>query len=221
MRYDRLWLPASLIGVLATAGPPAHAAIAYSQNFNTGTASFTVDNPYWLDQGGETNDYIVQNSSAVPGFSDTITNDASGSGFFLFEGTTHDPPTGATEFFISPSFSVTPNAAYTVSFELANQNNSNIAQIQPAIGGTLLGSPVSAAGPPPDTDWQTLSFTWNSGASTTASLILNDFQTQGFGNDFGIDNILVATAAIPEPATLLVLTAGVAGLLGSRRRRAK
>jgi PEP-CTERM motif len=220
MRYDQLWLAASLVGVLVTAGPAAHAAVAFSENFDTGSATFTTDNAYWSDHG-ETNDYIVQNSGSVPGFSNTITHDASGTGFFLFEGTTNPVPSGSTEFYIGPTFSVAANTTYTVSFELTNQNNSNIAQVQPELDGTLLGSPVSAAGSSPAQSWQAFSFTWNSGANTSASLILHNFQAAGFGNDYGIDNLSVTSAAVPEPATLLVLTTGIAGLLTSRRRRGK
>jgi hypothetical protein len=220
MRPDRLWLAASLVGVLATAGPAARAAVAFSENFDTGSATFTADNPYWTDQG-ETNAYIVRNSASVPGFSNTIASDASGTGFFLFDGTTNPVPAGSSEFYIGPTFSVVTNTNYTVSFELTNQNNSNIAQVQPELDGTLLGSPVSAAGSSPAQGWQTFSFTWNSGSNTSASLILHNFQTAGFGNDYGIDNLSVASAAIPEPATLLVLTTGIAGLLTSRRRRGK
>jgi hypothetical protein len=214
----RLWLAASLVGMLATSGPGAQAAVAYTQNFATGSATFTVDDPYWTDPS-EDNGYIVQNSGSVPTFPDVITHAASGTSYFLFEGTTFTPPAGATEFFISPSFSVTPNTTYTVSFDLTNENNTNSAVVQPELDGTLLGSPVSAAGVYPNPGWQTFTFSWNSGASTSASLILHDYVTTGFGNDFGVDNISVAS--VPEPATLLVLTTGIAGLIAARGRRGK
>jgi hypothetical protein len=217
MRHDRLSPAASLFGVLAIAGPAAHAAVTFSENFDTGSATFTTDNAYWTTPS-EDNGSIVQNSGQVGGFPDVITHDASGNGYFLFEGTTFTPPSGATEFYISPTFSVTENTIYTVSFSLTNQNDTNNASVQPELDGTLLGSPVSAAGVYPSPGWQTFSFTWNSGSNTNAALILNDFTDTGFGNDFGIDNILVATA-VPEPATLLILTTSIAGLVASRRRR--
>jgi hypothetical protein len=69
--------------------------------------------------------------------------------------------------------------------------------------------------------WQTFNFTWNSGANTTASLILHDFTQTPIGNDFGLDNIIV-NAPTPEPSTLILNRGTAVGLLGGfawQRRR--
>ena len=64
-----------------------------------------------------------------------IAADASGSGYFLFEGTYYysaayksafnlSIPSTQNQFFISPTFTVSPNTTYTVSYELANADAS-------------------------------------------------------------------------------------------------
>src|SRR2546430_1058530 len=201
----------------------------FSENFDAGTAAFTVNDPYWLDQA-RANGYIIQTTSSVvlfPGFGSAIPNDVSGPGYFLFTGTaaygpaSFNIPPGQDEFYISPAFAVSPNTNYDVRFFLSNANTINNGQIQPEIDGLLLGAPVSAAGTFGTTGWQPFSFSWNSGSSTSATLILHDRTQTPRGNDFGLDAISVVQAAVPEPSSIALLSAGAVCLksLGRRRRR--
>jgi hypothetical protein len=218
MRRRKFCLAASLCAISMATATTAQATIAFSENFDTGVASFTTDDPYWTDPS-EDNGFIVRNTGGVAPFSASqIAQDASGSGYFLFEGTT-SARTVATdsEFYISSSFAVVPNTTYTVSFALTNADPTNVASVQPEIGSVLLGTQVSANDDYSTSGWQTFDFTWNSGSSSTADLILNDYTVTGFGNDFGVDSILVQTA-IPEPASLLMLGASIVGLGFLRRR---
>ncbi|HVL38878.1 MAG TPA: PEP-CTERM sorting domain-containing protein [Fimbriimonadaceae bacterium] len=56
--------------------------------------------------------------------------------------------------------------------------------------------------------------------SGVSNLQLRVLTTNAVGNDewVGIDNIMVSSQPVPEPATLLALTAGLAALLARRRR---
>jgi hypothetical protein len=214
--------------VMAVAGLPRAAWANYSENFDSGSATFTANDPYWLDPNAA-NGFITQttNNPAIwpgfpAGFGTDINKDVSGRGYFLFDGTFTYPgggsiPVGNDQFFISPTFSVNPNTNYLVSFELTNAdtNGVNLASIQPEIGGSLLGFPVSAIGNWTTNGWQSFGYLWNSGSNTSASLILHDFAPSTSGNDFGIDEISVAS--VPEPATAGLLMLGASGLLIRRR----
>lgn len=209
---------------------PGRAGTVFSESFDSGSATYTVNDPYWTDQS-RANGYIIQttNSPSVWSglFGTAIPQDASGTGYFLFEGTYgYNCPAcsitaGQDQFYISPSFAVDPNTDYTVSFALADVHGSTTpyaAIIQPEIDGSLLGTPVSEAGNGYSSyGWQQFSFSWNSGSNTSASLILHDFNLDPNGNDFGIDNISVDTTA-PEPASFLLAVMALA-LIGLRRKR--
>lgn len=200
----------------------------FVDNFTSGI-DFTVNDPFWLDNN-RANGFITTttNTPAIfPGFPGEFGNDipsgVGGSGNFLFDGTYFyngpgdpDIPAGHDEFYISPTFSVTPGTNYTVSFYLTDANGINPPSVQPEIDGSLLGSPVSPGIWSSD-NWQRYTFSWNSGANTTAQLILHDFTTTTTGNDFGLANINVST---PEPGTYGVfcgLSLAVIALLCRKR----
>jgi len=217
------------VALYVLAAGSAKAGSAFLETFDSGSAIFTTDDPYWLDGPGESNAFIVPNTNSMPGWPSWISdpadipNDVSGTGYFLMEGTQNSPLPGETEFYIGPTFAVAPNTLYTVSFYATSADRIYEASLQPEIDGSLLGSPVTpgtfwpyfeSSGLP--SGWQQFSFGWYSGSNTSASVILNDFTDQGIGNDFGIDDISVATAT-PEPGTLAL--AGLAFAAALLRRK--
>ncbi|HLK55199.1 MAG TPA: hypothetical protein VKU00_01460 [Chthonomonadaceae bacterium] len=195
----------------------SQARAQFSETFDSGSATYTTNDPYWVNQS-LANGFITKttNSSSVFGgaFGNGIPQDVSGNGYFLFIGTASYPgnggniPAGQDQFYISPTFTVAPNSLYNVSFYLTDANGINNPSIQPEIGGMLLGSPVSPVGTFAGNGWQQFNFTWNSGSSTSASLILHDYTQTPFGNDFGVDDITVSAVA-PEGSTLTLLCGGL------------
>jgi hypothetical protein len=196
----------------------------FTETFDSGSAVFTANDPYWLNNSLY-NGLIIQSTVVTGYFGTGITHDASGQGYFLFEGTgsytetSNDIPAGHGEFYISPVFAVTPETEYDVSFDLVNDGSLNVASIEAGIGGQVFG-PVSANGQfndgNPLDQWQLFSFEWNSGTSTTASVILNDLTPTDSGDDFAIDNISVAST--PEPTTLSMSLIGLVVVVASRHR---
>ena len=207
------------------AAVPAGASVVYSQNFDTGSAPFTTNEPdYWQNQS-ITNGWIVTSTSQVPGWDANIYQDVSGTGSFLFDGTGGDNPNPANnEYFISPSFSVAPNSEYTLSFYIAAGIDFNYASIQPEIDGSLLGTPVQPVFCWLCGGWQQFEFTWYSGDNTSAQVILHDYTLGGFGNDFGTDDIsMTGPDPTPEPGTWWLMAGALlaAGLLRGRLPREK
>lgn len=215
---------------------PASATIVYLENFDSGTplASDPLVNyggidPYWLNVG-EINGIVAKCTGGGVGCypsGNPITNDASGSGYFLFENTAGDNydytgAAGPDTFFASSNFSVSQNTLYTVSFAVANATTCCFADILAEINGAPVGTDVLVSGPSVNlgtgTAWATYNFTWNSGSNTVANLDLLDLAPNGYGNDFGVDNISVASP-VAEPSTLLMLGTGLLGLGGSLRRK--
>ena len=82
---------------------------------------------------------------------------------------------------------VTPNTNYAFSTWLATLTASNPAQLQFSINGVLIGSVFTAAAT--NCNWQQFYATWNSGASTTASICVVNQNTIASGNDFALDDI--------------------------------
>jgi hypothetical protein len=234
LRFPKCRIGIGAVGMAAAAilcvGPaPAKASTVYSQNFDSGSATFTANDPFWLDPN-EANGFITQttNTNAIwPGgpdaFGNDIPNDVSGTGYFLFDGTylyqqtASNIPVGHDEFFISPTFAVTPATNYNVSFYLTDANGIAPPSVQPELDGTLLGSPVSPVGTFSSNGWQQFTFSWNSGSNASASLILHDFTTTTAGNDFGLDNIDIST--VPEPSTFALVGVGSLALLSRRRSK--
>jgi hypothetical protein len=67
--------------------------------------------------------------------------------------------------------------------------------------------------------WQQFYATWNSGSNTTATIGLKNQNTAYSGNDFALDDIVLSTAAVPEPATWALMIAGFGGAGAMLRRR--
>jgi len=117
------------------------------------------------------------------------------------------------------TFAVAQNADYTFSFWMASAHPDSPAQIAARINDSWL-SPVAMATSTTG-QWTQYSYTWNSGASTSASIQLINRNLAWQGNDFTLDDISFnGPAAVPEPATWAMVIMGF-GAMGSvlRRRR--
>lgn len=84
---------------------------------------------------------------------------------------------------------VTANTNYTFSYWVQSFSTSSPASLQTTINGVAVGAIVSAPATITCGNWQRITAIWNSGASTSADIVIHNNTTQTIGNDFGIDDI--------------------------------
>lgn len=230
----------TLAATLAVAVPllTTNAANAqFTENFDSpippdGRVLFTADASYdGIEDsealgvtGGDNDGNSSENGRIVQsdGFGD-ITQDQSGTGYFLFAQSNSSTLAGEVWGTITP-VAVLANSDYEFSFYLTNQNTTNNAQIEGLINGVSVGGPVTATETFLTSGWQQFTFNWNSGASTTATLVLRNQVSGGIGNDFGIDTItlrgpILPAGTAPEPGTFALLGLGLVGGIVARRRK--
>jgi len=190
-------------GPVSGASPRVSGTTATLANGET----FTVSSAYWLDStkfnGSVTNTTNTVNHTppaAWGGIKAPPTSPAAPN--FLFNGTNGEPPAGQNDFFISPSFTVSSNVRYTISFSLIEDNNVSPINVQPRVNGSALNNSSGILQPATaTTSWANYSYCWDSGSSTSAQLHLGDNSVGGTGNDFAITNIKVAiSSTCPQPA---------------------
>ena len=203
-----------LVAALGLAGT-AHANLIVNGGFNAGDAGFTSQYAYQQNQVPEATIYVGANASmdnpgftALPAKGDSrmlIVNGASTPGMVVW---------GET------GLAVRADTTYYFSTWIAALNDISPALLGLTINGQHVGVDFAATAMPGR--WQQVFLAWNSGASTTADISLTDDNTARIGNDFALDGLSLETSslvAVPEPASLPLLAAGLA-ILAVRRRRA-
>ncbi len=120
---------------------------------------------------------------------------------------------------------VTPFTTYGFEAFLAATYPSNPASLNFSINGAIIGNQLQLGGL--TGIWTPFSTSWDSGGATTATIALVNSNLVRIGNDFAIDDIsfeaytnfiTTETAQAPEPATLLLMSAGLM-LIGRQLRR--
>ena len=80
-----------------------------------------------------------------------------------------------------------------------DHDSSSLPHLALKINGAVIGSSTFPEFPPDNGgQWQNYKFTWNSGSSKSADLVLVDLNTDASWNDFALDDI--SFSAVPDPA---------------------
>ena len=143
-------------------------------DFEQGNVGFTSE--YEYNYGfGQGQYYVDNNAHNYPGVGHGGTGN-----FMMIDGTTEP---GVVVW--SEQVSVEPNTYYTFSTWACTLYGPN-ALLQFSINGTPIGVLTS---PLQTNTWKQFITTWYSGDSTTATITIVDLNTEGIGNDFGLDDI--------------------------------
>ncbi|HEY4149969.1 MAG TPA: T9SS type A sorting domain-containing protein [Chitinophagaceae bacterium] len=197
--------------VLVIMGTTTHAqTVVFSENFDGNVQSYTSNDTY---TSANCSNYIVSKntSNSVCGgqfVSWPITQDASGNGKFLFEGTTSGPNYTGNFYNVTLNQTWRPGYSYTIVFKVALGDNINSPNLQPRVNGVAIGSLVT---PTRINSWQTLTFVYSPSANIVNPVFsLYNSQSNGSGNDFGVDEISITAASLSAgslPVTLVNFTA--------------
>ena len=206
-----------LAGLLLAALLPvsqAQANLVDNGGFEDGNAGFTTDYGYkGTNPNGGPGEYTV--SSTTQTFHGGFANIAAkeGSQMMVVNGAT-----SPAILWSQTSISVLAHTDYVFSAWLTTLIENNGIELDFRINGVSVGTKSSGQ----TVSWTDFGAAWNSGNNTSVTLSIVDLNTDFGGNDFALDNIAFSQAnasAVPEPASLALVAAGLSGALFSGRRR--
>ena len=190
--------------------------IVPNSGFELGNTGFSSGYTYNSDLVTEGRYYVDGGSSVHNSFWTQNVTPHSGSEFMIVNG---NPVAGVTVY-DAANIAVLPNTQYFFSAWVTALSTPSPAVLQFSINGTAVNSPLTIS--PTVGTWQDLFVPWFSGSATTADISLLNANTVLQGNDFGLDDITLSTTiptSVPEPLTLTIFGAGLAGAAALRRRK--
>lgn len=115
-----------------------------------------------------------------------------GGNIMVVNGTTSQLSPGVYKSIWNQTVAVTPNTSYTFSVDAASVVAFSAGILRLSVNGSSSGTTTLNL---TNCSWQTLTYVWNSGAATTATLNITDENLAPSGNDFALDNITFHTPA--------------------------
>jgi hypothetical protein len=206
------------VGVLlATAAGPVHANMLTNGDFSAGNSGFGSDYTFenFITDNTQYTVTAASNINNVNAFGDwtaVSTDPNSGDGNVLVV----NGATSANNKFWFETVALIPDTFYTFSFfgVDVNATRASDAVLQPMINSIPLTSLVTNG------TWQWFQVIFHSGPLTSATISLNDQNTDNLFNDFAIADVSFVTGIqVPETPTwaAMLIGFGTVGFLGYRR----
>jgi len=198
-----------------TSTPTTVVDLIYNGDFSQGNTAFLTDYTYFnpVNVGGLPGRYgVVTNPSTWSVGYSACGDHTTGTGNMLVvDGSILN---AGNDMVWSQIVPVIPGQNYTFSYWVQSVGLTNPAALETFINGTSMGAADLAPAVVTCGNWVQRTFTWNSGASNTAQIILYDRTITPLGNDFAIDDISFTTTlscTISETVTVSMATASMFG----------
>ncbi|MBP7050223.1 MAG: hypothetical protein KBE65_04340 [Phycisphaerae bacterium] len=202
----------SLASIVLCAGT-VDGGIIYNGDFELGNSGFTTGYTYSPGDVFDERTYTVDTNPANSHpFAASHGDHTSGFGNMLVV----NGSTTADVTVWEQAVEVNPHSQYTFSYALSSWSDYEPATLEVSIDGVSIGSATAST---TTGTWTEVSYSWTSGATTSANIRIVDTCLSYGGNDFAIDDISMTTT-VPVPGALVLSTVGL-GLLRRLRRGKK
>ncbi len=166
--------------------------LIFNGDFSSGNVGFITDYQYLMpnNPSGLQRAYGILPTPATwfPTFGACGDHTSGAGNMMVLDGSTFN---GGNDRVWCQTVPVTPGQAYTFSYWVQSLVASNPANLEVTINGVSLGAPQLALAT--ICNWVQRSFTWNSGAATTAVICIYNRNVSTAGNDFALDDLSFTT----------------------------